>query len=432
MPRYDSGNAAHSLDVRRRPALDASRANILRLSSKPLGVGVLSHKARFFYASAGQADIIGSHRFWKRGEANPSQVSLTFSGQLEDYFAAVGAEAFLVSDRDDGEKLYDGAFRFEHRAKETGKGLAYFRAEWRYCRGLVASARSFAADVAIIDSGVVPLFMLAYFQLAGIRVVPILHSCLWPKGFRPSGRKQRVVQFLNGLFLRWVAESILVVSPEVERQIAELSGRNHRPVHQIRAQFEASFFAGIPPPKTDDSPFEVLFVGRATEEKGVLDIPEMAVSVERRAPGAVRWTICGSGPALDELSAKINELQLGKVVNARGWTSPSDLKRLYAGCHVLVIPTRANCAEGLAMTAVEAVLAGRPIVTSPVVPALELLAPAAMASCPNDPESYADAVLTLAQDRALYTRLVQNSRSLGGQFYDRSLGLTAVLIRALI
>ena len=386
---------------------------------------------RVFYASAGQADIITSHNFWKRGEHNPNEVSLTFSGQLEDFISAIGAQAYIVSDRGDGARLTDGPITLEHRAKPGGTGLAYYRAEFRYCRGLVATARSFGADIALIDSGVVPFFIMTMFRLAGIPVVPILHNCIWPRGFRPTGKLQRVVQWLDSAFMRWVPRCILAVSPEAARQVDELAGRRHRRVHQIRAQFQPDFFAGIPAPDATAQPFQVMFIGRVNAHKGVLDIPDMAVRAERLAPGAVRWTVCGRGPALDELRARIAALNLAGVVDARGWTSLEDLKELYAKSHAWIVPTRSGFAEGLAMTAVEAVLAGRPIVSNPIVPALELLAPAAMAARSNDADSHADAVLAMAQDRTLYARLQANTRKLGAQFYDREQGLTAVLVREL-
>ena len=386
---------------------------------------------RAFYVSAGQADIITSHRFWKRGEHNPNEVSITFSGQLEDFFQAAGLQAYLVSDRGDGEKLEDGPFTLEHRAKPTGNGFAYYRAEWRYCRSLVATARAFKADIALIDSGVVPFFMMALFRIAGIPTVVILHNCIWPKGFRPKGKMQRVVQALDAWFMRRVPKCILAVSPEAERQVDELAGPKHRPVHQLRAQFRREFFAAIPPPDVAAEPFQAMFIGRVNEHKGVLDIPDMAARIERQAPGAVRWTICGRGPALDALRAKITALHLDDIVHARGWTSLDDLQELYAQSHAWIVPTRSGLAEGLAMTAAEAILAGRPIISNPIVPALELLAAAAMTARSNDADSHADAVLALARDRALYARLQANTRGLSEQFYDRDRGLAAMLMRAI-
>ena len=83
------------------------------------------------------------------------------------------------------------------------------------------------------------------------------------------------------------------------------------------------------------------------------------------------------------------------------------------------------------MTAAEAILAGRPIITSAVVPALEILRDSAIEAKTDDQESYQQCVEALAMDERLYMKLVDACAGLRAQFYDRQLGLNAVLRRAL-
>jgi hypothetical protein len=83
------------------------------------------------------------------------------------------------------------------------------------------------------------------------------------------------------------------------------------------------------------------------------------------------------------------------------------------------------------MTAAEAILAGRPLITNPVVPALELLRPACVEARTDDVDSYVEGVLKLIGDREYYESLRRACPELGEQFYDRNLGLTAVLKRAI-
>lgn len=391
----------------------------------------MSEVKRVFYASAGRADIIASHKAWREGGDNPTEVSITFSSQIEEACRRMGAKALLVSDRDDGEVLEDGDYRLEHRGKRPKAGLAYFWEELRYAIRLARTARSFGADVALIDSGVTQFFLMALFPLVGIPVVPILHNCIWAHGYRPRSRGQRAIQWLEGLFWRHVPKATIAVSPEAERQVDELAGPRHTPVRQIRAQFHRQFFAHIPPPNLDGFPFQVMFIGRVVEPKGVLDIPRMARFVEDRAPGSVRWTICGRGDALEGVRALVAELGVEGVVDVPGWTSLETLQELYAKSHCWIIPTRSGFAEGLAMTAAESIMAGRPIVSNPIVPALEILAPAAVGARSNDWQSHAEAVLTLARDRQLYRRLQAACAPLAEQFFDRDRGLTAVLVEIL-
>ncbi len=121
---------------------------------------------------------------------------------------------------------------------------------------------------------------------------------------------------------------------------------------------------------------------------------------------------------------------LGDVFVIAGWTPPEALIERYARAHAAIVPTRSDFAEGMAMTALQAIAAGRPLVTNSVVPALEVLAPACIAARPDDPESHADAVFRLATDGALYRRLQAACEGLAAPLYDRGRGLTAVLHEA--
>ncbi|MGV3489849.1 MAG: glycosyltransferase family 4 protein [Devosia sp.] len=385
-----------------------------------------------FYASAGNADIIATHHAWSLGGDNSSEVSATFSGQIQTFCDDIGAQAMLVSTRPDGRVHDEGAFRLEHVGKPVRSGLAFHLGEFRYAWMLARRAKAFGADVALVDSGVTHYFMLALFPLFGIPVVPILHNCLWPAGFRPRAHVQRIIQWLDAKFWRRVPKVVIAVSPEAERQVTELAGPVHRPVAQIRAQFNRQYFAEIPPIDADSQPFKVMFIGRVIEAKGVLDIARMARHIEDRQPGLVRWTVCGRGDDLERLRASITELGLDAVVETPGWVSLEALQQVYAQTHASIIPTRSGFAEGLAMTAAEAILAGRPIVSNPIVPALEVLRPAALAAQSNDWESHAEAVYDMATNRQLYRRLRDACAALGEQFYDRSIGLPEVLKRTLL
>jgi glycosyltransferase involved in cell wall biosynthesis len=91
------------------------------------------------------------------------------------------------------------------------------------------------------------------------------------------------------------------------------------------------------------------------------------------------------------------------------------------------VPTRSSFIEGLAMTAAEAVLAGRPVITNPVVPALEVLRPACVQAETNNVESYVEAIMSLVGDANRYRSLCRACADLQEQFYDREQGLRAIL-----
>ena len=144
-----------------------------------------------------------------------------------------------------------------------------------------------------------------------------------------------------------------------------------------------------------------MYIGRINRIKGVFDILEMARKIELQAPGRVRWEMCGAGPDLEELRRRQAEMDLEQVITIRGWTSLEDLQHVYARSHVSIVPTRSSFIEGLAMTAAEAILAGRPVITNPVVPALEVLEPACLKAETNDVDSYVRVILKLIDEKTI-------------------------------
>lgn len=391
-------------------------------------------KFRILYL-AGPGDVIDAHGYWKRGEHCPTEVTITFSSQFQQLCEEIGAEAYILSYHTRKDFLQDGPFTLEHRPKPSSgkRGLRYHIKEFLYGLGLWATAVRYRTDVAVIDSGATYYFLAVLYRLMGIRIIGVLHNTLWPHGFPPTSLARRMPLWLDFIFYRYLATAIIGVSPECNRQVEQFTHGRHAPLDQIRAQFRREYFAQIPPPPSfEHRPIQIMFIGRVNRSKGVFDILEMARKVEDAAPGQVRWEICGGGPDLEALRARHAEMGLGSLVNIRGWTSLSDLLQVYASSHASIVPTRSGFCEGLAMTAAEAIMAGRPVITNPVVPALEVLRPACVAGETNDVDSHVAAVLKLIGDRGLYESMRRACPELAEQFFDRSKGLVAILKRWIV
>jgi glycogen synthase len=384
---------------------------------------------RIFFA-AGPGDVIQAHEHWMADQHDPTQVSITFSSQFEEFCREIDAEAYIVSYCEKKRFFQDGPFILEHRPKPMpgAAGARYHIREILYGLGLLATAVRFRADAAVLDSGSTHYFVMSLFRLAGIRVVTVLHNTLWPRGFPPTRAVPRLIAQLDSLFFRWASTATIGVSPECIRQVEQLTQGRHKAVYEIRAQFRREHFEKIhPPPSHDVRPFRIMFIGRINRTKGVFDVLAMAQKVEARAPGRVRWELCGSGPDLAELKRQHHEMGLGPIVSIRGWTSPAELRDVYTRSHASIVPTRSSFIEGLAMTAAEAILVGRPVITNPVVPALELLRPACVEARTDDVDSYVDAIMKLIDDQNSYRLLCEACPGLRRQFYDREQGLKAIL-----
>ena len=388
-------------------------------------------KHRVFYA-AGPGNIIAAHRHWRAGDHDPTEVSITFSSQIEDYCKRTGAAAYFVSYKSPADLLSDGFITLEHRPKTTHSGWRFHWSELRYFWSLFRTALKFRATIAIIDSGTSQFFTGWMFRLAGIPVIVVLHNTIWPHGFVPKRPLQRLLSTLDAAFFRWGASATIGVSPECTRQVRQITNGVHGPLYEIRAQFLPSRFAPIvPPPAFDGTKLRVMYIGRVNRIKGVFDILEMARRLEATHPGRVQWDICGTGPDFDLLQQKKTEMAIDNV-HLRGWVSLEQLQQIYSETHVSIVPTRSDFAEGLAMTAAEAILAGRPLISNPVVPALEILREASLEARTDDVGSYVDVISGLLDNPERYKRLCEACGPLQAQFYDRQNGLDAVLTKVII
>jgi glycosyltransferase involved in cell wall biosynthesis len=172
-------------------------------------------------------------------------------------------------------------------------------------------------------------------------------------------------------------------------------------------------------------------VGRIEESKGVFLILSMAEALERNLPGQLTWRIFGYGGATAELARRVEQRKLGHLIEIAGRLTRETVQEAYGWAHAALVPTTSQFNEGLAMTAVEAVLAGRPVVVSTVVPAWEVLGDAAIRASADDVDSFVTIFRRLVEDSGYYERCRQATMAVQEQFYDVSRGLGAVLGEAI-
>jgi glycogen synthase len=378
---------------------------------------------RVLYA-AGPGDVIGTFEHWKHGQDDPTSVALTYSGQFYNAVRALHAQAYVISQRDTGRLVRDRAFVFEDRNNrfQAASGIRYHVGQIIYGLRLWITALRFRAEAAVVSAGT-HWFVLSLLALSGVRVIPTLHCAFWPAGYRPGGMLRRTIQWLDGLFWRKFAYATVCVSPECERQVRAITkGRNLRgPVYQVRAQYHEGTLDTIPP-AAHALPLRVMFAGRIERSKGVFDLLDVIEQLHRKRPGSFTVEFCGSGAALDTLRDDIQRRGLGAVAAAPGRLNAPEMREAFARAHVVVVPTTREFAEGLNKVAVEAVLAGRPVITSRLANASDVLRGAVIEVPPGDVGAYRAALERLAEDAAAYDAARAACAAAQSMFYDRSLG----------
>ena len=380
--------------------------------------------------------MVAAHQDWERGIETVSEVSRTVSGQVADCCEAIGARLWCISRNPRPAIIRHGAFVFENRPRwgEKSGGVLWHASQFVYAMRLLLSAIQFRANVVVVDSGTTHWFFLTAFRVFGIKVIPLLHNALWPKGFRPQGWRKSWIKVFDGWFWRRVANATIGVSSTCLEQVRQLAGPSGTcgPLFECRYQFREALFDGITPPPTDCKPFCILFAGRITRSKGVFDIIEIEKLLEQVVPGACRWELCGDGPELGELRAAVNESGLERVINVLGRLDRNAMADTYGRSHAVIVPTRGDSefSEGLPLVIAEAVLSGRPVITSQLTNASDAVGDCIVEVEPHNIERYARAIEQLARDADMYHRKQQATIALRKQFVDGERGLTIVLREA--
>ncbi len=226
---------------------------------------------------------------------------------------------------------------------------------------------------------------------------------------------------------RWGAEAVLCVSEDVKRQVRELTGGRCGAFVDFLPQFREEVFAGIAKPQAGSRPFRVMYAGRVEHCKGVFDLLEVAKTQREHGRDDIVFDICGDGGAFHELRAEVDRAGLASTVFLHGWCDRTQMREHFSRSHVVVVPTTTEFVEGFNMVVVEALLAGRPVISSPVCPALEYLDGAVTAVPPNDVAAYNAAIVQLADDAQRYDAVQRRSIQAGQRFLDERTSYKAAL-----
>jgi glycogen synthase len=215
-------------------------------------------------------------------------------------------------------------------------------------------------------------------------------------------------------------------SGDISRQLNALTAGDHRPVIEFLPTYRpGTFDRDAAPPafgsiagQERPAPFRVLFAGRIERNKGVFDILEIARRFRAAGRNDIEFDLCGAGSAMEELQRELGASGLSDTFRLHGHRTRPQMREMFSQSHVLIVPTTTDFAEGFNQVVVEGVLAGRPVITSSVCPALEYVREAIVEVPPDDVSAYHGAILRLLSDPELYDGKRRACVSLQEQFYD--------------
>jgi glycosyltransferase involved in cell wall biosynthesis len=242
----------------------------------------------------------------------------------------------------------------------------------------------------------VPLFLASYARSArrAARDADVVHAHWLPSALpavttgkpfvlQPWGTDVELAKRARWVARRLVSRARVVVCAS-EELAAEARALGATDVRMIPCGVDVPDAVGDP-----DDPPHVLFVGRLSAEKGILDFLAATEGMER--------VVVGDGPLRD------------RVPDARGFVPPRELGSYYERAAVVVCPSHR---EGYGVVAREAMAYGRPVVASAVGGLVDatvdgvtgILVP------PRDPSALRAALERLLADTELRDRLGRAAR----------------------
>jgi glycosyltransferase involved in cell wall biosynthesis len=143
----------------------------------------------------------------------------------------------------------------------------------------------------------------------------------------------------------------------------------------------------------------LLYVGRFSPEKGLLDLVEALARVRPLLdPARIEVALVGKGPQGDEIRQRVAEVNLGQIVRIREWVPQSELSTWYSAADALVLPSHS---EGFSRTIPEAMSCGTPVIGSRITGTEDHVCENknGILFTPNDIQALASIITSVFQER---------------------------------
>jgi len=160
----------------------------------------------------------------------------------------------------------------------------------------------------------------------------------------------------------------------------------------------------------------ILSIARLAPDKGLEYLIEAAAMLPHTGH-RIQMVIAGDGPTRDRLEQQVRNLRVGDRVRFVGFRQ--DVGDLLAACDLVILP---SLREGLSISLLEAMAAGKPIIATSIGSQREVASHADMALLvrPADARSLSERILQLAGDPALMARLGTNARTVYESCYTEN------------
>ena len=254
---------------------------------------VKSNKIDLIYIE-GTGDIVEALTRWHNQEDVLTETSRTFSGQVFDFCRKNELNTLAISSFNEKKSVKYENFRAHSKPKIILNGsFGYHLSQIIHGLRIIGTLIRYRPKYVHITNGTTHLFILAPLKLLNIKIFPQFHNTFFAKGYPPKRIFQLLLLKLDAWFLTHIADAAICCSPEIQRQIIEITNGKNCPIYLFSAQFyHKDFIDSKPIPLHSSKPFVVVFAGRIERNKGVYDILEIARALKH---DNVIFHICGGG-----------------------------------------------------------------------------------------------------------------------------------------
>jgi glycosyltransferase involved in cell wall biosynthesis len=284
--------------------------------------------------------------------------------------------------------------------------ISVFQVIWT---SLFRYSRLAHVNIAGRGSTIRKLIICVTARCVGMRYLLHVHDYNYAEEYK---RRSAVTRFFMRQTFRSAAK-ILVLGSREQVALSTLMGL---PLGKVAVLHNA-----VPDPQRDAAPdpqrvkdtgepggeCRFVFLGYLSERKG---LPELMHALGSSALRGRRWraVLAGGGP-IDAYRRLATELGIAERVEFPGWLSQDDVRAVCDASDVLVLPSHA---EGLAMSVLEGLSYGLPVITTPVGAHTEVIEPevSGLFVPPGDVEALTAALVRVSDDPALRARLGAGAR----------------------
>jgi glycosyltransferase involved in cell wall biosynthesis len=204
---------------------------------------------------------------------------------------------------------------------------------------------------------------------------------------------------------------IIAVSDELAAEVRRLlEARALPPIEVVPTGVESELIERERLTRHAKGPLRLVYVGRLLESKGVLDLAEAFVDLQRDAT----LTVCGDGPERSAMEQRLRDAGLLGRVEFTGALPRPEALDLMADSDVVVVPSHE---EGCGVVAIEASALGVPAVATRVGVHPQLLVRDELLFEPGDTPSLVARLRRLADDVSMRRSLGEASRVRAAEQY---------------